>query len=322
VVIYLTDGKLVVPKTYRNQGSFFDLLRREFTPRSNVEVVVVNVKGEQAAQRESMPSNVRILSLQSSSELREAIAQQLAPTVKGKLEPAIVVTPVQADQVPASTARWLKYGVAGLILMLATVIVAIAWKRKRNRSVTATSGIVVLEHPPADVMREEDLLPSQEPAEVVAPPVVLVTAMDPANRREGVRRRILRTGEQAIVGGYKFAELALSGLHQARTLQLRFDGKAIRAFRLRPQPGEGLDDVKVNQVSALPDFFIGDKDVLKVGDFILHFLITTESEVPESWLKKDVPPPSRSQMHLTTSGRRPGPREVGDRYYDNGNDRQ
>lgn len=322
VIIYLTDGKLVVPKTFRNQGTFFDLLRREFTPRSNVEVVVVNVKGERAAQREPMPSNVRILSLQSSGELREAIARHLTPTVKEKLETVIVATPEQPEEEPMSAAGWLKYGLPGLILMLATVIGAMAWKRGRNRRAVATGGIVVLDQPPADVMREEDLLPSQAPAEIVAPPVALVTATDPANRREGARRRILRAGEQAIVGVYKFAELALPGLRQARTLQLRFDGKVIRAFRLRPQLGEGLDDVKVNQASAPPDFCLGDKDVLKVGDFILHFVITREDEVPESWLKTDMPPHPRSHMHLTTSGRRPAPRKVGDRYYDNGSERQ
>lgn len=173
------------------------------------------------------------------------------------------------------------------------------------------------DEPPPDVLREQDLTPSQELLPEAEPPVVLITASDEAHRRSQTRRLLMHAGEQAIIGNNRFADLCLPGLSQARALQLRYDGHTFKVFRLQPQTGEELDDVKLNEAMAPVEFNVSEKDVLNVGDFRMNFMVTAPDAVPESWLRPESPPPAQIETLPSATRRRAALRSLGDQHYVN-----
>jgi hypothetical protein len=320
MVVYLTDGNLVVPSNFRQRGSFFELLRREFTPRTNIEVRVINVQGEQALPTEKLPANVRFIPLETAHELPGTIAEDLTPQIKKALGNAPAPVPSLAPSGPSANrlSPWLTYGLPVALLLLATLSALIIRRRRQVRLAALAELNGVTDEPPPDVLREQDLRASKEPLPEPEPPVALITASDEANRRSQTRRRIVHPGEQAIVGNNRFADLCLPGLRQARALQLRYDGKTFKVFRLRPQTGEELDDVKLNQAVAPVEFNVSEKDVLCVGDFRLNILLTASDAVPESWLRSESPPPAPIETLPVATRRRAALRGLGDQHYVNG----
>jgi hypothetical protein len=320
MVVYLTDGKLVVPINFRQRGSFFELLRREFTPRRNIEVRVINVQGDQASPAEKLPSNVRFIPLASASELPGTIAGHLTAQIEEALGNAPAPLPSVAPSGLSANrqANWLTYGLPVTLLLLTGVAALIVRRRRKSRLAALAAANGMAGEPPPDVLREQDLMSSNEPSLETEPPVVLITASDGADRRGQMRRRLVHPGEQAIIGNNRFADLCLPGLRQARALQLRYDGHTFKVFRLRPQTGEELDDVKLNEAMAPVEFYVSEKDVLCVGDFRLNFLVTAADAVPDSWLRPESPPTTPIETLPMATRRRAALRGLGDQHYVNG----
>lgn len=300
VLVFLTDGRLTVPKSFRNKSSFFDLLRREFVSRRNITVLVVNVGGDKSAERESLPPNVKIVSLKSADELRASIERILTPTIKQTL--AVEPPTVQAAatlRAPARRNYGYLMGAIGATLLLIIAVAVVARKRARSKErseITADA--------PANLLRPEELAPP-EPEEI-AEAVVLVTAErvdERTGRRALAQRSLVSAGGHIVVGNSSFADLILEGLKQPQALQIGFDGKAVRVCRLRPQGIGELDNVWLNQQPAPIQFNMTDKDTVTIGSLSIKLLITTEDAVPSSlvrsetkWrVKPDQAPPATSR---------------------------
>lgn len=302
IIVYLTDGVLTVPKTFRDRGNFLDLLHREFQPRENIEVIVVNVRGDSTPLSETLPHNVNIVSLRSSDQLKDVVAQNLSIAIREKLRPEIA-SPSPVTTVAWSTGSWIKYCASGLILLLALSAGAWSWRRRRAaRSDKADAELDPLETPPPDAMREDELSAPETKPELL---IAVILAEDAVGRRGVIQQKILRAGEQAVVGAARFVELPLDGLKQGRSLALRFDGHAVKAFRLRPSSRQEMDDVLLNQQVAPVTFVFGENDALKIGAFNLSLVVTEEGTKPSSWVKPESPPRIQAPLRLNSVGRRP-----------------
>jgi hypothetical protein len=301
MIVYLTDAVLTVPKTFRDRRDFFDLLRREFQPRENIEVVVVSVRGGPLPQTENLPRNVSIVSLQSADQLKNLVAQNLSLAIREKLKQAAALPAPDAAAIEA-TGSWITYAASGLALLLALSAGAWSWRRRRAAQIDGDDAAAgFLAEAPPDVMREEDL---NAPETVPAPPIAVIFAEDAGGRRGVVRQKVLRAGEQAVVGAAGFVEIPLAGLKQGRTLALRFDGQVVKAFRLRPSSRQEMDDVRFNQQTAPVEFVLGEKDALKVGAFNLSLVVTEEGAAPSSWARAEKPQRAPT-LQLSSAGRRP-----------------
>src|ERR1051325_1607786 len=115
VLVYLTDGKLTVPNTFREKGTFYDLLRREFSPRNNVTVLIVNVRGDNAMMNESLPPNVKIFPLKSASELPDIVRQTLSPAINEKL--TATTSPASQSPLQISGSNNRAYWIAGVAVI-------------------------------------------------------------------------------------------------------------------------------------------------------------------------------------------------------------
>lgn len=280
VLVFLTDGELRVPKNFRNRSTFYDLMRHEFTKRTNVTVLVVNVRGTGAAANEVLPQNVKILPLKSATELPRIIEQTLSPTINDKLTkltvaPTPLPKPVEQSRVASNRGYWI--GGIGVAASLLAAVLLFVWRRNRGRQTKRASD----EGVPENLLRPQDLQP-QAPAPVASEPVVLLTA-DGLNKKTGRRmppsRAIIRAGETVTIGSSRFVELSLEGLKQAQTLRVGFDGKVVHVDRLRPSNIGELDKVFLNQQPAPIQFKLTEEDALTLDDFNIQLTVTTEELV-------------------------------------------
>ena len=76
MITYLTDGKLEVPADFIDRADFVSVLKREFTRRPDIRVVVVNVNdGKLPNRAEELPSNVRVIPLSDWTAARNEVAE-------------------------------------------------------------------------------------------------------------------------------------------------------------------------------------------------------------------------------------------------------
>jgi hypothetical protein len=284
VLVFLTDGRLTVPKTFRDKSTFYDLLRREFTARSNVTVLIVNVRGDKSAERETLPQNVRIFSLKSADELRAMIERTLAPTIKQTLTveiPTAQSVTTKPPDIPTRSKRVYLMGGLGAVLLLIIAIAVVARKRARNQRMSE-----IADDAPANLLRPEDLVPSEP--ETMAEPVALVTAErvdERTGRRTFAQHSLVRAGGHIVIGNSRFADLILEGVKQPQSLQIGFDGKAVRVYRLRPHGIGELDNVCLNQQPAPIEFNMTERDAVIIGSLSIKLLITTEDAAPSSLVR-------------------------------------
>jgi len=296
VLIFLTDGELRVPRNFRNRSTFYDLMRREFTKRTNVTVLVVNVRGTDAAANEVLPQNVKILPLKSATELPRIIEQTLSPMINDKLTvaPTPLPKPVEQSREAASN-RGYWIGGIGVAASILAAVALFVWRRNRGHQTKRAS----YESTPENLLRPQDLEP-QAPASVASEPVVLLTA-DGFNKKTGRRmppsRTIIRAGETVTIGSSRFVELSLEGLKQAQTLRVGFDGKVVHVDRLRPASIGELDKVFLNQQPAPIQFKLTEEDALTVEDFNLQLTVTTEELVSTTLVGRVV---SAGQDHFNS----------------------
>lgn len=282
VLVYFTDGQLTVPATFKHRQSFLDLLRREFGERrSNVHVIVVSFGAKQAAAAPpNLPTNIRIIPVESDGDLQQALEGVLAPAVTQHLSvppaeaaPAAQMTPLatQTSQPDSATVY-----LVGLLLLSAVTAAALLVRRRRRRPAQEAPDVEWPE-PVENILRPDDLARREE--EVEPEPVALLDFRSPdvgPYQAGFTRRTALRVTEAVTVGGSEFVGIHLPGLAQPETLRLSFDGAACRVARLRSSVAGNLDAVRLNGEEAPIQFRLAPGDELAVGGFTVSLMIASD----------------------------------------------
>jgi hypothetical protein len=277
--VFLTDGRVELPRKFRDKSDFVQILKREFTARPNVRVFVINVRGGKLAGLETLPQNVTVLSLTNWRDAAAEIEKGLAQQIKEQLAPP--PTPVRAvtKEMPGimkaergSSTGLILVGVAAFALVTLTVIVL----RRRRKGSSVTSSPLR-----EDALRAEDLEP-QRSAQPAREAVMILEFMNVAMPARGALplRHVLRRGEKVLVGGSAFASgVGLPGLKQSRTVELAFDGEFLTCVRLRPDRHGEVDPVSLNRVDAPVTFPVGPADDLLVGDYAVRTMYADEESL-------------------------------------------
>lgn len=278
VIVYLTDGDLTVPKSFKDQADFTKILVREFTSRPGIRVFVVNVGGRPLAKLDMLPPNVTVLSLSNWQAVMNELQQTMKPQIQSHLaESSPTTSPTSQPVVLATPHRsyfYTTWSVALGLLTLALFAAIFIWKRSRRRS---TKSLI---ETPEKLMRPEDLKPV-EPEPAPEPVALLEIESNGEFDAGGLGQFIsIRQGETVTLGGSPFAASRyLVGLKQAQTLAVAFEGLTLKGFRLRPDKPHEVDEVKLNQSDAPIEFIIKDGDLLTIGSYRIKPLFTDEASL-------------------------------------------
>lgn len=283
VVAYLTDGKLEVPDSFTDKSDFITVLRREFTSRSNIRVVVVSVNGGQLPKgAETLPPNVIFFPITNWTMAQAEVAKTLVPQIREQLTTSNApVEPTKQTATPAeaSDMRTSLIVAAGLlILLLAGGIFLSQRSRQRKRREEEAKALAEGESP-ENLLTEADLRAApleRAPVQIVLLEIERAEQHGLADDLPVGRRRLkMEVGERAVVGNTAIAaDLHFTELKQTQTLELRLEkdsaGVALRAYRLRPDAPGALDPVLINGQQAPKIFTLKHGDKLMVGSVVFR----------------------------------------------------
>lgn len=288
VIIYLTDGKLEVPKSFKDKSDFITVLRREFTPRPNLRVIVVRVNGGQLPKdTETLPPNVTFFPITNWAVAQAEVAKTLVPQIRDQLT-APTAPAEQTKQAPVTaageTAPTLKTSLiigGSLVLLLAGG--AFLLQHRRRRLINVSDGVEALAEGegPENLLTEADLktaLPEPKPAQMVLLEVERAEQHGLADDLPPGRRRIkMQFGERLVIGNTAIAaDLYFTELKQTQTLELRLEKEAtavaLKAYRLRPDAPGVLDAVLINGQPALKIFTLKNGDKLTIGSVVIRII--------------------------------------------------
>lgn len=278
LVVYLTDGKVSLPKEFKDKADFREVLIREFSQRPDFSVLVLNV-AVKPMDVTGLPPNVKVIPLsnwgEAEREMKNALAARIqeqltAPTLAAKPESALAPT---VPPVPERPNQNLYAYAAGTILLVTLIVGAVYWLSRRRKK--DAPPITENNDEPVDMMRSEDL---QEAEKAVAPPTALLEFQGAATSGDG--RRIsyetLLAGEKRIVGKSSSADLSFACLRQPTTLEFRFDGEKLMVFRLRPLQHADIDELFLNESEAPLRFVFQPGDSLHVNGLEIKLILVDE----------------------------------------------
>lgn len=290
VIVYLTDGVVDVPTTFEDKSDFITVLRREFTPRPNIRVIVLNVnKGQLPKGVETLPPNVSFLALKDWLAARAEVANMLGTTIKQQLQPPAAPRPAPADvrsatQAPATLFGRTTLALAGLFVLAVVAAGAFYIRRRRRRRNTVEPDVMDESDRPENLLTAADLQAAETPVKAKAMPVVLLEVEERGDDyQEGVGQHIkVLPGDHLVIGKQPIAsDLPFPELTQGQTLELRLEQESerlvLKAFRLRPDIAGALDAVTVNRRPAIEIFKLQEGDRLGVGSVTLRVVFTDES---------------------------------------------
>lgn len=280
VIAYLTDGKLEVPRTFRDRSDFVSVLRREFTPRPDLRVIVINVNGGVAPQgAETLPPNVNVIPLKDWSAALAAVTGTLAPQIGRQLSPPAAAPPPAAPPPDESwSARTWVVACGIVVALMAAAGYALA--RRRRRALAGAGADAARADAPENLLSEADMKQARAPE---PEPLAVIEA---EAGESGARRQFrMEIGERVVLGRTAIAaDVVLPGLGQTQTLELRFEKEdgapALKAYRLRPDALGQLDPVTFNGQPAPPIFTLGHRDRLSVGEWALQLTFTDRKYLP------------------------------------------
>lgn len=278
VVVFLTDGRVELPRKFRDKSDFAQILGREFAVRPYVNVFIIKVGGGKLSGLETLPQNVNVILLSNWQGAAAEIEKRLAPQIREQL--SIVQTTTSASPVQPAVRKNVaglsstQSIFAGVALVFLVIVLAAVFRRKKGSAALAL---------PAreDALRAEDLEPERS-LEPVQEPVMIIEVTNTITSSLGAlpERHVLRPDEKVFLGGSAFASgLSLAGLRQSRTVELTFDGAALECVRLRPDVPGAIDSVSLNRRDAPLSFRVGLDDELRIGDFTLRVLLADEESL-------------------------------------------
>jgi len=301
LIVYLTDGRVELPRNFQDRVDFATILQREFTQRPNVRVHIINVNNEPMAGIDSLPANVSVYTLASWSEAEAAMRNSLSAEIRERfVSPTPVATPdnqsIEKTTV-ASSYGWLFAG-AGLLVLIALGAIASFVQRRRREIATADSN----SDTPANIMRVEDIKP---PEPEVAPEPVAVLEFKGDNATVSgatTKRTVMKADDKVVIGNSAFeTDFAFKNLKQQQSIEIRFDGENLKVFRLRPHVAGFIDDVRLNDEDAPLMFAMNDDDELTVGNLNIRLFLTDESYA-ETLGINGTPETTDKTSTLTTDG--------------------
>jgi hypothetical protein len=281
VIAYLTDGKLEVPDSFKDKSDFVTILGREFTPRSNIRVVVVSVNGGELPKgAQTLPQNVTFFPMTNWTMAQTEVAKTLVPQIREQLTatraPAEPVKATPATAAPSSVLRpRLVMVAAGLLILLLAGGAFLAQQSRRRKRNEAEAAQALSEYGgPENLLTEADLQaapPEPAPAQVALLEIERAAQHGLSDDLPAGRQRIkMEVGERVVIGNTAIAaDLHFAELKQTQTLELRLEkdstGLVLKAYRLRPDAPGALDPVSVNGQKAPMIFTLKHGDKFMVG---------------------------------------------------------
>jgi hypothetical protein len=289
VITYLTDGKLEVPADFIDRADFVSVLKREFTRRPDIRVVVVNVNdGKLPNRAEELPSNVRVIPLSDWTAARNEVTKTLVPEIRQELSAARITVAPNSPQISqpnsgsGAPAKWSlrtigMVTVGALILVVSTGVLLNRYRRKPK---DVGKDLDHVEPLPENLLTAADIKTLPEPA---PEPVALLEAdlSQPQVFTQGPRIK-LELGERVVIGKTPIAsDITLPSLKQTQTLELRFQkndsGATLAAYRLRPDVKGLLDSVLLNERPAPLTFELSHNDRLSLGGLAFRVVFTNQT---------------------------------------------
>lgn len=276
LIVYLTDGEVSLPKELKNKADFKTILMREFSVRPDVRVMVLNVASK-AMVTSGLPPNVTVVPISNWEEAEKQMKETLAIQIHQELKTAPVAeTKLEEKETASLTTNAPRSSVliwaAVLGLITAT---AFGWfYRIHRRKQSAKIAEEIKEPEPQNLLRPEDLLrQSNESSSGLAAVVEFYDG-------KAVRSEILLAEDRRIVGRAATADVKFSSLKQENSVEIKFDGKEVSAYRLHPQTYYEVDEFWLNQTKVPLNqtiFRLQNSDLLKVGDIQISVKIVESS---------------------------------------------
>lgn len=279
--LYLTDGRISLPRAMQTKDDFVAILSREFSRRPNVGVWVLNVSASPIAT-DTLPPNIKVVPLANWDEAQKQMESTLVPDLRRELTPMVAEQPPTSVEEPEAIVVGTTFGPLGPteLVALGGLVIAFgiastfAWtqfRRRSTKSIDAADGGIAAgtEDEPADLLRLEDL--NRRVSEETMQMVAVVEVITESGRRD----RQLFEGDRLVFGNSTDTDVYLAGLKQARSLEIRFDRTGATGFRLRSHSTE-IDTVKLDGADAPIRFQIEPGSRLMIGDAEVYVRIMNE----------------------------------------------
>jgi hypothetical protein len=277
LVIYLTDGEVSLPKELKNRVDFKTVLTREFLVRPEVRVLILNVAAK-PMDATGLPPNVAVVPLSNWEEAEKQMRQTLAVQIQEELktEPAAVQTTAEKETMPPET-KGSRLATAMWVIVTTLAVAGVgglAWFWFRRRKWNAEIVEEVEESEPENLLRPEELLLQSNER-----PSGLAAVVDFFDGKVS-RSEVMVAEDRRVVGKSAVADVRFDSLKQDNSIELRFDGKQVSAFRLHPQIYYEVDEVWLNQTKtplSQTSFHLQNADLLKVGNIQITVKIVESS---------------------------------------------
>lgn len=238
-------------------------------------VWALNFRRNRMMDTSGLPPNVTVVPLSNWEEAEKQMKQTLAVQIQQELKTEPVSVSNTEQEIPSPEIEKSRSSVmiwTTIFGLIAAGAIGWFWIRRRKRSTNTAEEIN--ESEPQNLLRPEELL--RQTNEISSGLVAVVEFYNGKNSRS----EILLRDDRRIVGKSTTADIIFSSLKQENSLEIKFDGKHVSAFRLHPQTYYEVDEVWLNQAKAPLNqtiFHLQNADLLKIGDIQISAKIVESS---------------------------------------------